>query len=881
MNRSTWNARQALPLVLLALVYLLALTPLLLPMQAVPPLRTAPPLVRADADLLSTAVPLTAHHPRINGISPAQAYATLAAQTTSPLAVRWDAVTGTPRFITAIERDGRLPYTPTDLERGNPLATALGFLDHHRALFGLRSAAEELRLLRIEPDLQLGHQHVRLDQVYRGLPVFGQQLHVHLDPSGAIVAVNGTFTPLIDLDLQPTISQAQALEVALADLRTQQLLPYELAKINLEPLPDATTLMIYADDAGRATLVWHVVILTTSPLGQWDYFVHARRPTVVHAIDGLMPIKRRITYTANNTTRLPGRKLADEGELPRDEVARAAHEGAGIVYDYFFNTFRRDAYDGQGSPMISTVNYGSDPEDAENAAWIGELGQMIYGDGGRIFRPLSYSLDVIAHEFTHGVVEATANLIYENQSGALNESYSDVFGTMVDRTNWTIGETVIKSPPFPRPYLRSLEDPNARGLYDVRDPLGGVGQPANMREYANLPNTRRANNGGVHVNSGIPNHAAYLIARVIGRDKTEQIYYRALTNYLTPRSNFGDAATATVRAATDLYTTTEIEAVRNALAQVGMLGNATPTGPVAPEPAVPSGGPTAPVPQRPLEPGCSDLIRDGGFETDGVWTEVVRGDTRLIDTQLPRSGTRSAWLGGTDQEPVQYLYQDVRIPANATSIELRYARLIHFEVSGLLGLLAAEATFSALVANTQGDILSVIEEIPSSEGDGRWRDVRFDVTQLAGRTIRLVFGSENPRGNVSSFFVDDVQMIACTTGNAPTAPPTGSNELVYIQGQITDANTGRGINGAQVFVLRPGITARQAAADDNLAANEVLTVGTTDREGVFRTQAAVNRNQTYSVIIIARGYRPILSDGEVAIPANATNPYRINAELRR
>ena len=113
---------------------------------------------------------------------------------------------------------------------------------------------------------------------------------------------------------------------------------------------------------------------------------------------------------------------------------------------YYLKTFKRDAYDDRGSPMISTVHYGSDPEDAENAAWVGEYSQMIYGDGGQIFKPLPYGLDVIGHEFTHGVIDSSSALVYEGQSGALNESYADVFGALIDRGNWTIGEQVVKSP---------------------------------------------------------------------------------------------------------------------------------------------------------------------------------------------------------------------------------------------------------------------------------------------------------------------------------------------------------------------------------------------------------------------------------------------------
>jgi hypothetical protein len=604
---------------------------------------------------------------------------------------------------------------------------------------------------------------------------------------------------------------------------------------------------------------------------------------VVHAIDEVMPIKRRKTYSARNGTSIPGRLLVDEGERSKDAVAQAAHDGAGLVYDYYMNTFKRDAYDGQGSPMISTVHYGSDPEDAENAAWVGEYSQMIYGDGGQIFKPLPYGLDVVGHEFTHGVIESSAGLIYENQAGALNESYADVFGALIDRANWTIGEQVVKSPPYPITYLRSLEDPNADNSYDAADPLASVGQPAAMDEYANLPNSRRADNGGVHVNSGIPNRAAFLVAKALGREKMEQIYYRALTNYITPEADFKDAADVTARAAADLYGQTEVGAVQAAFAQVGITTAAAPQTP-PPTPSdgdLPAGGPSAPAPVEALPAGCTDLVVNGGFEQDGGWTQVSRGDTALIDTQLPRSGKRSAWLGGSDQEPLQYIYQDVQLPANATNITLAYARYTHEEFSGLLGILADDTKFSVVLANPSGDLLATLEEISSAKADEKWREQSADLSAFAGKTLRLAFSSENPRGNISSMFVDEVALVACTTGQAPAAPPTSSSDLVYIKGAITDADTHRGVGGVQFFVIKPGLSASQAAADDNLSADEILTLGTTDDSGLFQTKEAVPRGQSYSVIVFARGYRPILADGKVAIPANAGNPHRVDAEIRK
>jgi bacillolysin len=797
------------------------------------------------------------------------------------LNIHRDAATGTANFLAASDPAARLAYTPTEPERGNPLAIARGFLDQNRALFGLRSAAEELQLLRVEPDLQLHYSHVRLDQVYHGIPVFGKQLIVHLDAQDKIVAVNGHFQPGINLPTQPSISAEQAEGVALRDLLETQLEPSERSTVSSRVLNDKTRLMIYIDQNGRARLTWFVKIMTDSPLGEWSYFVNARRPMVVHAFDSLTEAKRRVTFSADNSTDIPGRQLIDEGERSRDAVAQVAHDAAGKVYDYYFNTFKRDSIDGRGLPIVSTVHFGSDPEDAENAAWISEAKQMIYGDGGRIFRPLPYGLDVVGHELTHGITDNTAQLIYEGQSGALNESYSDVFGALIDRDDWTMGEDIVKSPPFPAPYLRSLEDPNMNGLYDPNDPLQGVGQPANVQQYAKLPLSRRSDNGGVHINSGIPNHAAFFVAQALGREKMEQIYYRTLTQYLTPDVDFFGAAQATARAARDLYGAAEVDGVRKAFAQIGIdVGGAD----TVPQPSGGSNGQpsgSAPPPPQQLPAGCSDLIVNGGFEGEGSWTEVSKANASVIDTELPHTGARSAWLGGTDQEPLQYIFQEVHIPANASTVQLNYFRLIHKETTGLLGRFSGEANFSTVLANDNGDVVKEIEQLPSSRGDDTWRQAQFDLSQLAGKTLQLVFSAENPRGNISSMFVDDVALVACTTGSGPAAPQPSAQNAVYIAGTMTNVDTGRGVEGAQVYVMKPGLSATRAAADDTITRDEVIATGTSDANGYYQSEAAIPIGQTYSVIIIARGFRPIIADDGMDIPADATNPFPVDAQLRR
>ena len=369
------------------------------------------------------------------------------------------------------------------------------------------------------------------------------------------------------------------------------------------------------------------------------YFINARRPVVVHRFDSGEHIKQRQTFTAGNRATVPGRIVIQEGERSNsDPVAQAAHDGAGKVYDYYFSTFKRDAIDGRGSPLVSTVHYGSSSEDAENAAWIGERQQMIYGDGGQIFKPLAYGLDVVGHEFTHGITDGTAGLIYEGQSGALNESYSDVFAAMIDRGNWTLGEQVVKSPPFPAPILRNLQDPSLGGRYNPNNPLAGVGQPTTMREYANLPLSRRADNGGVHINSGIPNYVAYLVAQSLGREKTEQIYYRTLTQYLTPDADFGDAARATVRAAQELYGANDANTVRDAFGKVGINVTGASTTPAPPQQQPPKGQP-APAPPAPsTQAGCTNVLVNGTFENaDAGWTEVNTSHSAIIDTELPHT----------------------------------------------------------------------------------------------------------------------------------------------------------------------------------------------------------------------------------------------------
>ncbi|HEY3387107.1 MAG TPA: M4 family metallopeptidase, partial [Saprospiraceae bacterium] len=179
----------------------------------------------------------------------------------------------------------------------------------------------------------------------------------------------------------------------------------------------------------------------------------------------------------------------------------------------------------------------------DNAFWNGKA--MFYGNGASAFKPLAGAMDVAGHEMTHGVVENTANLEYQGESGALNESMADIFGAMMDPDDWTIGEEVVKVAAFPSGALRSLSDPHNGGT--------NLNSPGFQPKHMNEKYTGNEDNGGVHINSGIPNHAFFLYAEAITRDKAADVFYKALDDYLTKSSQFIDLRLAVIKAAGDLF----------------------------------------------------------------------------------------------------------------------------------------------------------------------------------------------------------------------------------------------------------------------------------------------------------------------------------------
>jgi len=284
--------------------------------------------------------------------------------------------------------------------------------------------------------------------------------------------------------------------------------------------------------------------------------------------------KQRAVYDARHGSQLPGMLVRSEGQRPVKDVAvNEAYDGSGVTWDLYHDGYGRNSVDDRGMPLVSTVHY---RVGYDNAFWDGS--QMVYGDGdGKLFERFTKCVDVIAHELTHGVIQYEASLDYADLSGALNESFCDVFGSLVkqwslgqtaEQADWLIGAGIFR-PGVKGAALRSMAAPGT--AYD--DPLLGKDpQPADMEQYVETTD----DNGGVHINSGIPNRAFYLAATAIRGHAWEtagKIWYVTLRDRLRPDSDFRAAATLTVAVAGELFGTRSapVGAVRAAWKKVGVL----------------------------------------------------------------------------------------------------------------------------------------------------------------------------------------------------------------------------------------------------------------------------------------------------------------------
>jgi Zn-dependent metalloprotease len=506
----------------------------------------------------------------------------LEADTGHSWTVRWHKDIHTPAFMEG--RTSPLAATPTDAQRAGR-----AFVKKYGSLFQLDGPDDEVLPVGAETD-ELGMTHARFAQRKGHLPVWGGELLAHFDTDGALIRLNGRLHPIAAVPDPAQLDADQARVAATLDART--------LRPGIDPSEFATRApeqVLYPVAPDRVKLAWRVEVSVQDPAGplELESFVDASDGTILHHDDQIDSVdasgvgvfgdhqtldvteKRGSywledgqrgglkTYSARDKTRLPGSEVhsKDPNDWDSDGAASGAavdaHAYAGLAWDYFANVHGRAGWKGDSVGPHVTVHYG---DRFANAFFNGR--QLVFGDGdGQTLAPLAGALDVVAHEYTHGVTAATAKLGHEGESGALNEAVSDVFGCLVAAANggtrWQMGATVYHPRGKSKP-IRDLAHPHASG------------NPQNLSEYRDTQDDQ----GGVHLNSTIASHAAYLMSQggsgvhAIGTGDTGKIWYRALTRYLTSQSGFADAADATRSAASDLKV--GVDATRDAWVAVGV-----------------------------------------------------------------------------------------------------------------------------------------------------------------------------------------------------------------------------------------------------------------------------------------------------------------------
>ena len=367
------------------------------------------------------------------------------------------------------------------------------------------------------------------------------------------------------------------------------------------------------------------------------------RPTALPEAVGDGP--QRTISDAGSSTTLPGEQVRGEGDAAVQDVAvNEAYDGLGATWQLYWTVYERDSLDGKGLPLDATVHYG---QDYDNAFFDGS--RMVFGDGdGQVFNRFTAAVDVIGHELTHGFTQYTSALVYRRQSGALNESVSDVFGSLVrqqqlgqtaDQADWLIGKGLFTDQ-VQGEALRSMKAPGT--AYDD-DVLGQDPQPASMDDFV----VTTDDEGGVHINSGIPNRAFHLAATGIGGNAWEgagRVWYDVLTGPdIAPDCDFATFAQLTVAAATTRFGdgSAEVQAVESAWATVKVTS----------VPATPAADPATS-----RSPGVT-VIRSGGFAGRRV-------ERTIIPDEL--GDDAEAWRGLLRSERLRSLTQDSPVPDGYT-----------------------------------------------------------------------------------------------------------------------------------------------------------------------------------------------------------------------
>ena len=648
---------------------------------------------------------------------------------------------------------------------------------------------DEYQVRKVEID-ELRMAHTRVRQTVDGIPVWEGEAIVHLDAEGRLTTVTDDLKETVAVNTKANISEKQALRYAMnaysgkarmTDSPQIEMyvyraadrdhLVYRVETPRLDGSADTSAPVVFVD-AHTGEIVGGYDNLQTGT-GSSLYSGTVNISTSVSGANYYMEdtTRRQGTFNMNNTgntstgTGGTQSRYTDADDNWTATNARAgvdAHYGAAKTFDYYQTVHGRNGIDGNYGPgtttaaangvsiVASRVHFGSG---YNNAFWYQNM--MSYGDGdGTTFSPLT-STDVCGHEMTHGVTERTANLTYSKESGALNESWSDIMGAMVElyadggvvTTNtWLIGEDIY-TPGTAGDALRRMDNPNA------------VGDPDHysLRLYQGTCTPSNANDQcGVHTNSSISNHAYYLMAaggtnRVsgvavtgIGGTDAAKIFYRALTVYMTASTNFAGARTATLNAATDLFgaSSAQYNTVATGWCAVGVgtcPGGSTPT---------PTPTPT---------PTGNELIVNGGFETSASpWVGSGSGYFYTANGSAPHGGTGYVYFG-VNNSVTGSAYQTVSIPTTATGTLTFWLNVTSSETT-------TTTQYDKLfveVRNTSGTLLATaatysnLNKVASAT---TYSQKSLNLAAYKGQTVRVQFRSTMDSSITTTFRVDDVSL---------------------------------------------------------------------------------------------------------------------------
>lgn len=651
----------------------------------------------------------------------------------------------------------------------SPQQAAHTYLGKYSSLFGIKNSDQNL-ILSKQVTGNKGGSMLRYQQKHKGIPIIGAEIIVNLDNNKQLTSINGRTSVIPSLKLSPSISHDQAKIVALQAV-TKWHHPVSKEQLSAsEPELSIYDPKLLANNLAAKKLVWKVEVTSLTLLLIREFvLVDALSGGVVLHFNQIDFAKDRETYTANgsdNEENIPGDLVCNEADpscINGSSDAKSAHDFAGDTYDYFFNNHGQDGIDGNGLTIISTVHFG---QNYKNAFWTGN--QVVYGDG------LAQSDDLVGHELSHGYIERSSNLYYFDQSGAINESFADLWGEFIDLTNGKGDDSASVR------WIHGEDDAGIGIIRSSKDPTQ-FNHPDKMSSEHYYTGT--GDNNGVHSNSGVNNKASYLMVdgdtfnnqtiTGIGISKVSKIYYEAQTKLLTKASTYADLYVVLNQACSNLIATADTTEddciqVKKALDAVEM--NTDPVANIRPQATL-----------CPATKEAAANIYNTSFEGEVSNWEATQlsGETNtcVLSTANAKTGQQAVFCENINAESNtswqmksdinlsadNYLYfaHDFLIEPDYDIGKIEYslnAGSSWISLEPLHGEGKQEVTVDALGSGFSGHSLGYVSS-------------RYNLSSLSGETIRFRFRVESDEFvNGTGWTIDDFTITQCArAGTTPDA----------------------------------------------------------------------------------------------------------------